>query len=456
MSSLVGMIKRRVPKFPRFVGDALAKIPYSYRPGFALSYRAASARRRWFDETATLREKKDYIFQSTRRVVAHAIKNAPFYRRYYAEHGFSLDDLRTFDDIVRIPIVTKETLRDVPLEERSCRRRGRTETYTGGSTGEPFKFYSDPAQIGVEWAHMHYVWSRLGYRFGDLLLSVCFDPEEPPVFYDALRHSISLNVFYPRDRVVEAFLALPKRRRRVSFFRGYPSAIAELLDYCERHAPHATAELRETLQGSFLASEYPFPAHRRLIEGATRKPTISWYGLSERVLLAYERTRPFVYEPMHSYGYCEAVENASGFTTLVGTSYFNFASPLIRYRVDDGVVPLASEDGLLLSFEISEGRLGDYIVDKKGDRFSITHLNLSCREETWEVARCVQVEQREAGKIVLWVTPRRETSIEELRRVFAFDNLPLDCEYRIVERPFVSQRGKTLLKINSAERGSDK
>ena len=258
--SFVGLIKKRVPSLPRFVGDVLAKVPYSYRPGFASSYRDAVARRRWFDEKATAREKKDFIFRAVRRVVAYALENVSFYRQYYAEQGFSLDDLRTFDDIASIPIVTKETLRDVPLEERSCRRRGRTATYTGGSTGEPFKFYSDPAQIGNEWAHMHYIWSRLGYRFGDLLLSVCLVPEAPPTFYDALRHSICLNIHYPRDRVVDAFMKIPKRRRRVAYFRGYPSAIAEVLDYCESNAPEAIAELRETIQGAFLASEFPFPA----------------------------------------------------------------------------------------------------------------------------------------------------------------------------------------------------
>ncbi|MBQ8285406.1 MAG: hypothetical protein IJZ10_03800, partial [Thermoguttaceae bacterium] len=165
--------------------------------------------------------------------------------------------------------------------------------------------------------------------------------------------------------------------------------------------------------------------------------------------LAPERRRPGLYEPFQSYGYCETVCDADGFESLVGTAYWNFASPLIRYRVDDGVKIIEKENGILKSFEILQGRIGDFLVDKNGEKFSITHLNLSCRRETWELVRCVQVEQRSPGAAIFWVTPRRETTSEELERAFDFQNLALDCEFRVVEKPFRTKIGKTPLKIST-------
>lgn len=447
--SILSFIKSRAPNLPRPVGNLMARTPYGIRPTIGRAYRKAQRIRAWYDESATPEERREFIFASVRRIVEYAIRTTPFYRTFYREHGFKLEDLRNFDDLASIPIISKEILQEIALEERSARRLGRTLTFTGGSTGEPFKFYSDYRQLGNEWAHMHYVWSRLGYRSNDLLLTVCLEPERPPVFYDALRHTLALNIHFDRAYVAREYRALPSRRRRVSFFRGYPSAIAEFLEYCEQSAPDILAELRTTIRGSFLASEYPHPSFRDVIERTTGRPTISWYGLSERVLLAYERDRSYEYAPMQSYGFCEATTTAAGFTSLVGTSYYNYASPLIRYRIDDGIGDLKYDQGVLSSFRITEGRMGDYLIDKKGARFSITHLNLSCRPETWQLARFIQVEQPAPGQVIFWITPRCETTVDELARAFQFDDLNLDCQFRIVARPILSARGKALLKVTT-------
>ena len=449
MTSLIYYLKKNAYRTPRFLGNAVAHVPYSLRLGFGSDYRNARATRCWLEEEATLEEERSYIFENVSRIVRHASANVPFYAQFYAENGFNPNSLRSFEDLTKIPIVTKSLLQTTELEHRSFRRQGRTPTYTGGSTGEPFKFYSDSRQIGVEWAHIHHIWESLGYRQSDLLLSVALDETRPPIYYDALRHSLVLNIHYSFDTLIQTFMKIPRRARRIRFFRGYPSSFAEFLSYCEEKAPLALSELLETLKGSFLASEFPTPSFRKTIEQATCRPTISWYGHSERAILAWEKTRSWLYEPMHSYGYCEAVRLPDGFVTLVGTSYWNFASPFIRYQVDDGILPIDENDGILRSFEIQDGRRTDFIIDKNGARFSITHLNLSCQESTWALARCVQVEQKKPGTAIFWVTPRRTVTVEELKSAFNFDRLNLECEFRIVEKPFVSARGKVLLKVST-------
>ena len=446
-------MKKRLGTAPRFVGEAIARVPYSARPGFASQYVDAASRRRRFDEQASTEEKRDYIFAHIKRIVDHAYANVPFYRRYYAEAGYCPAELRSFDDIAKIPTVSKDVLRGFGVESRSYKVAGRSVTYTGGSTGEPFKFYSDARQVGNEWAHMHAIWGTLGYKQSDLLLGVALDETRAPVYYDGMRHTLVLNVHYPRETLVDAFLKIPARKRRAKYFRGYPSAIAEFLSYCEKDAPEVVDFLRENLRGSFLASEFPLPIYRKTIERVTDKPTVSWYGHAERAILAWEKTKPYLYEPFQSYGYCETTTDDSGFTSLVGTAYWNFASPLIRYKTNDGVKVVREEDGILGAFEISDGRIGDYIVDKNGERFSITHLNLSCRESTWALAQTVQVEQREPGKIILWTTPRTggKCDVEVLRKAFDFGALNLETEFRIVERPFRASNGKVLLKISTQE-----
>ena len=446
---LVSCLKKTLTKTPFSIGAGLAKIPYSIRPGFGKDYRRAQATRRWFEEEASPEEKRDFIFQRVRRVAEIAAREVPFYRDFYAENGFDVAELRSFEDLGKIPIVTKALLQEYELEKRSRKIAGRSATFTGGSSGEPFLFYSDKRQIGNEWAHMHWIWGRLGFGQADLKLSVALEPEAPPIFYNGLRHEVVLNIYFSREILSAAFLNLPKRVRKIKYLRGYPSAFSEFLSFCETENPAVLDALRENLRGTFLASEFPSPIFRETIERTTGKPTISWYGHAERAILAPERRRAGLYEPFQSYGFCETVRDADGFESLVGTAYWNFASPLIRYRVDDGVKVIEKEDGILKSFEILEGRIGDFLVDKNGEKFSITHLNLSCRRETWELVRCVQVEQRSPGAAIFWVTPRRETTSEELEKAFVFQNLALDCEFRVVEKPFRTKIGKTPLKIST-------
>ena len=447
--ALVSLIKKTLTKIPFSIGVDVARIPYSVRPGFGGDYRRARRTRRWFDEEASPEEKRDFIFRKVRRVAEIAAREVPFYRDFYAKNGFDVAELRSFEDIAKIPIVTKALLQEYGLERRSRKIAGRSATFTGGSSGEPFLFYSDKRQIGNEWAHMHWIWGRLGFKQSDLKLSVALEPEAPPVFYNGLRHETVLNIHFSRDILADAFLNLPKNVRKIKYLRGYPSAFSEFLAFCETEKPAVLDALRENLRGTFLASEFPSPIFRETIERTTGKPTISWYGHAERAILAPELRRPGLYEPFQSYGFCETVRDADGFESLVGTAYWNFASPLIRYRVDDGVKVIEKEDGIVKSFEILQGRIGDYLIDKNGEKFSITHLNLSCRRETWELVRCVQVEQRSPGAAIFWVTPRRETTAEELERAFDFQNLALDCEFRVVEKPFRTKIGKTPLKIST-------
>ncbi|MDO5309325.1 MAG: hypothetical protein Q4G03_07520 [Planctomycetia bacterium] len=453
--TLLSLAKRYAVRTPQSLGCLLAHVPYRIRPGFGAAYRRALRDMDWFQNIATAQEQRQFIFQHVRAIVVHAVEHTRFYRDYYAENGFSLDDLKSFDDIKKIPMTSKALLRDVPLNDRSAPWHGRTLTYTGGSTGEPFKFYSAPEQVGNEWAHMHMIWGRLGYRQRDLLLNIALEPTASPVYYDALRHALVLNIHHPRTEIARSFLQLAPWRRNVRFYRGYPSSFAEWLDSTDASVQQMNAVLRSTLRGSFLASEFPLPSMRRIIEDVTGRPTTSWYGHAERAILAPEKTERDGYKPLQSYGFCETSID-DGLCSLVGTCYWNYASPLIRYRVDDDVTPQETRDGILRAFCIDRGRFGDYIVDKGGEKFSITHLNLSCRENTWALARTIQVEQSQPGKIIIWTTLRRPCSVEELTRAFDFEYLNMDCEFRIISEPFRTPAGKVLLKVTSEQtRGAD-
>ena len=75
-----------------------------------------------------------------RRIVAHAARAVPFYRRKFAEAGLDAREIGGADDLWRIPCISKEELRTVPLRDRVSDGRNPDELVrlmTSGSTGEP-------------------------------------------------------------------------------------------------------------------------------------------------------------------------------------------------------------------------------------------------------------------------------------------------------------------------------
>jgi phenylacetate-CoA ligase len=66
-----------------------------------------------------------------RRLVKHASETVPYYREVFARAGITAHDIRTLDDVKRLPILTKEDMVDRPLSD-ILSRCSLTETHTPG------------------------------------------------------------------------------------------------------------------------------------------------------------------------------------------------------------------------------------------------------------------------------------------------------------------------------------
>jgi len=456
MTPLVPRIKSFLETLPLPVGKALACMPYAWRPGIRSTYRQRLRDIQWF-AGASPADRRRFVFERVRRVVAFAIEHVPFYREYYRDCRFHLDCLNDFEDLQRIPIVTKSLLRGCELERRSCNQPGRYVVNTGGSSGEPLEFYIMPNAIGHEWAHMHTIWSRFGYRPSHLKAGFGGrNVGSKAVVYDALRHQLTVNVYRPHAEIAAELMRVLKKNP-VSYLHGYPSALYDFACYCDNNEPELLVAMRSSLRGIFLGSEFPTPVYRTQIERVFRTPTISWYGHTERAVLAWEKLGAFRYEPFQTYGYAEAVaDGATGRTRLVATSYYNVASPFIRYDTGDDVEVTAAEENLLQEYTVRAGREGDFILDKHHKRIPLTGLIFGRHHGLFDLARFVQIEQREPGRATVIVTPRSQTTtVGELAAQFDGSNVDISFDVVLTERPVLSKAGKVLLKVARAptERG---
>jgi len=444
--SFVPIIKNVVQNFPEPLGFVISHIPYSLRPGFGKGYKNHRHDMIYYDKLNQL-DKKHFIFQRVYKIVDYAIHNVEFYKQFYKTYGFSLTHLKSFEDIKNIPIVTKKDLVSVGIEKRSALQKGRYIQNTGGSSGQTLEFYITPNLISQEWAHMHKIWEKVGYRQRYLKLGFGgMNLKEKPICYDGLRHQYSVNI-YKSFQEVSALLSKILSRLDIKYIHGYPSAIYEFACFCENDS-ELLRSLSAKLKGCFLASEYPNPIFRNKIESVFSIPTVSWYGHTERAILAWEKEQPFVYHPFQTYGYCEAVVDSDGKNKLIGTSYLNMSSPFIRYDTGDMVEPVDNEKGLLKSFRIEAGREGDFITDKRGKKIPLTGFIFGRHHKIFEIAQYVQIMQKVSGKASVFVTPRKELSGDiTWQKWFDSEGVDIVLDFKIIEKPVRSPSGKVVLKI---------
>jgi len=446
--SLIPLIKKRLTTLPFPVGSLLARFPYQHIPVVGKVYQQRLQEIEWFS-TAPLEQQQQFVFDRMVKLVAHAAANIEFYRRHYANDGFEVGDLKDFDSIKQIPLVSKKDLQKFELSDRSSSQSGnRFLANTGGSTGTPLSFYVQDDAVGHERAHLQKVWSRLGFSSSNYTLTFSGRSKfkSRPIEYDSARHCFNVNIYEDFGSICNELRRL-FRKRTFRFLHGYPSAIHEFALHCGSNAVDVRDHLRNTLKGILLSSEFPQRVWRENIETTFGAPTLSFYGHTERCVMAYESERQYEYSVLQSYGYAEAVETNIG-TEFVGTAYYNYACPMIRYRTGDQIGEIQSEGELLKSFQVTSGREGDFVLDSNGKKIPLTGLIFGRHHELFDVCSHLQVSQSEKGKVTIHYCPipKMESEITP-HTMFDSSNVSLEFTFVAIAEPIKTKAGKIRLLV---------
>lgn len=442
--SIAVFLKNNLTNIPPYIGQEINKIPYDYRPGIGSVYRIRKTEIADYDASTT-EERQPFIFKRLKALVDFAYRYVPAYTAYYDSEGFHPDLLTCFEDINKIPRTSKSILSQYPIEERSYPKKGRYIVNTGGSSGTPFNFYIEPDSMGHEWAHMHTIWNKLGFKVSDLKLGFGGRSNiKDFVDYDVVRNTFALDL-YADYKDVSAKLKKILKRYEVKYLHGYPSSIYDFAVFCREQDNELRDMLSKQLVGAFMGSEFPHPHYREVIENVFGINTISWYGHTERCVLAYEKNEKYVYEPFQTYGYAEVV-NSDGKNELVATSYYNQASPLIRYNTNDEISETTSEGGILQSFQMKGGRSGEFVIDRDGKKINLTGLIFGRHHELFNEAKYIQVKQIEPGVIEIHYVANA-LSADKAATLFDSNNVNMDISFVQRDEPARTVAGKVNLLI---------
>lgn len=442
--SIAVFLKNNLSNFPPNIGRIINLLPYHCRPGIGSTYMKRKSEIEQY-ESFSIEEKYNFIFNRMKSIVDFAYDNIPAYTSYYNKEGFHPSQLKSFLDIKNIPLTNKGILSEYDLIDRSFNKKGRYIVNTGGSSGTPFGFYIEPSSMGHEWAHMHTIWDKLGFKVSDLKIAFGGRSNiKDLVDYDVVRNSFALDL-YADYKEVSIKLKRILRKYQVSYLHGYPSSIYDFAIYCKEYDTELQKMLSGMLKGAFMGSEFPHPQYRDTIEDVFGIKTISWYGHTERAVLAYEKNEKYVYEPFQTYGYTEVI-NVDGKDELIGTSYYNQASPLIRYNTNDEVTDIVTDDGILQSFKMKGGRSGEYVIDREGKKINLTGLIFGRHHEIFNEAKYIQVKQIEKGIIEIHYVSEG-LSVDKAATLFDSNNVNMDISFVQRDEPVRTVSGKVGLLI---------
>lgn len=442
--SLQRYLKRQAESLPPSVGGALSHAPFALRlgPRYLLHSHQIAAY-----ESFTSAEAEAWVVDRLRRVVSVAGRQVPFYRHLYALHGVDPHEIGDLADFRRLPIITKDDFLAAGVPDRLYKPG--IEINTGGTSGQPLVFQVERNAFAREWAHMHHLWYARGYRKEHLKLTFRgkhFASAEP-LKYNAVHNELIVNADVSMDRIVEAVTEW--RGHPIRWLHGYPSLVAEFAKALTTAKLSDRDRLRSRLRGVLLGSEFPALHYRETIEAELSVNVLSWYGHSEMSILAGEFARG-LYRALPTYGYAEAVEiGSSGRYRLVATSFDNLSHPFIRYDTGDIVEPI-SEGPQGLIFSIAEGRVGDFIYDRRGLPHSLTAVIFGRHHAAFSQIRHVQVCQVMPGKAILLVTANAPgANPEVLRNDFDLSGLDIEWEIQLLSEPVRSAAGKIKLKVDA-------
>lgn len=285
----------------------------------------------------------EYQSELLQRVVKHAHEHSPYYRRAFAEWGVEPQDIRHPSDLGKLPVLTKEDVRDYEhdLMTRPSPGRGWIEGHTSGTTGSPLGIWYDREVCAVnnaaDWRQKTWAGMREGDWIGVLLgrVIVPMQQKRPPYWRaNRVQRQVWFSSFHLSPDNLRGYVS-EIERRRLRFLEGYPSTLYIL-------AKHLLERGRTLpMKAVLTSSETLHETQREAIEAAFECKLFDFYGLAERVIFAGECE---VHEGKHvaeEFGILEVVdENGAPVEDgqpgyLVGTSLHNGAMPMIRYRTSD-------------------------------------------------------------------------------------------------------------------------
>lgn len=323
----------------------------------------------------------EHQWSLVRGLIQHAVATTKFYAARFVDAGVLPDDIRSFEDFRRLPLLTKQDLRQHGGEMLSSLydRRDLRIKKTSGSTGVSVKILADEDAMQFKRGATLRSDEWTGWRLGERVGMVWGNPEyvkrgwRGHLRNSLLERAVYLDTLKMDERAMQVFLEKIRTLRPTLYF-GHAHSLYLFAEYAGAHGGPGYAP-KGIISSAMVLHQF----QREAIEKVFGCKVTNRYGCEEVSLIACECEE---HRGLHinSDGVYVEVIDGNGKPcppgepgSLVVTDLRNRAMPILRYKVGD--VGVMSERrcpcgrGLPLLDRL-EGREADYVLTPDGQLIS--------------------------------------------------------------------------------------
>lgn len=278
------------------------------------------------------------------RLIQHCYETVPYYHKLFLRLNIRPEEIRNKNDLQRLPILTKQIIRDNynDLFSSATNPKQRKYASTGGSTGTPLKYCMDKREWSMQRASSFRAWESYGIQLGDKFFSLAGSSltKKGQVLtskgiYDKF---IIRNHKYSSVNVdEESMKALLQEFKRIrpQVVRGYGSSLVVFARYLDKIGFNT-----DTVKVVLTTGEVLLPNYRRELERVFNAPVYDAYGAGDGGIVSHEciNHRLHITEELCMIEITDKdgqvlPDGEIGYVT--STDLENYVFPFIRYQVGD-------------------------------------------------------------------------------------------------------------------------
>lgn len=401
----------------------------------------------------------EYQFHEMKKLLRYVNERSKFYHDLYK--GIDIDNIKTVEDIKLLPIVTKEMLRKNIDDVITIPKKGAVVDHTGGTTGKSLIVYNRVEDIQKRMAVLDFFKLKNGFENMKMKKATFMGKHIVPP-------TQKKKVFWRYNKPIKQMLYssfhlteenIPYYIESLNNFKpeaidGFVSSIYEIAFYIKRK----NVKLEFQPKVIFPTSETLTEEHRKTIEEAFNCKVRDQYASSEGA--------PFVWEceygNLHYDITTGVIENIDNSNEILVTSFLNYGTPLIRYRIGDSMVFEESNKMCECGFNTPliksiEGRKVDYLYSTKGAKINLGNVSNIFKNVPNTIIKSQLIQESMnhlTVKIVVdnnFSPKHKDLLIDEIKHKFGND-MKVDIE--IVDDIPREKSGKHRLIVNKVEKSS--
>ena len=370
-------------------------------PTFLRTYTLLKESQWWSKE-----QLEEYQLLQLKKLLNHAYENVPYYTKIFKKLKLKPEEIHSIDDFQKIPYLTKEIVRkNLGVLKATNYPEHKFQVFsTGGSTGQPLRFYIEKG----DWASQLLAYGIIQMRWaGRSFFDKCvfITGSEIPFKYQLFGRSLILSSFYMNDKYLPLFIQ-KIRKLRPKHILGYPSAITNLAIYMKRNNLESFPSVASILSHA----ETLYDWQRDLLEEMFQCRVFNQYGQREQAAFGGTCEHSNFFHMFPEFCITELigkngqpVKKEGEIGEIVGTGFHTYIFPFIRYRTGDLGVYTAKKCPCGRNYPLIkriEGRSQEFIVSKSKQLLPLTGFYGLVAETTINVQEC-QLYQDTEGEIIL-------------------------------------------------------